>query len=222
MVTLGQGDLLWPCKEPKDQPIMRSEYQAFKDDTRIQDPPHGCGEAPFPLLALTESSAFRVAGKRGHHQRPRPPRQTGGQSIAVALASAWRDVEDSGPLQDFRVLDPVWQAQRQSSVEAAEMELIQFPIFPRVAEESRCLVKTTSLSIFRLVFREGVSGYKFSKLTFLGQTDFTESNDSYIVADEIAGTHVEVSVRSAEDTKDSHHQRYRHDAKLLPLYHVKT
>ncbi|VDM02973.1 unnamed protein product [Schistocephalus solidus] len=37
------------------------------------------------------------------------------------------DAEDSGPLQDFRVRDPVLQSQLQYSAEAAEMEVIQLP-----------------------------------------------------------------------------------------------
>ncbi|VDM06542.1 unnamed protein product [Schistocephalus solidus] len=39
------------------------------------------------------------------------------------------DAEDSGPLQDFRVRDPVLPSQLQYSVEAAEMEVIQVPGF---------------------------------------------------------------------------------------------
>ncbi|VDL94860.1 unnamed protein product [Schistocephalus solidus] len=37
------------------------------------------------------------------------------------------DAEDSGPLQDFRVRDPVLPSQLQYSAEAAEMEVIQLP-----------------------------------------------------------------------------------------------
>ncbi|VDL88118.1 unnamed protein product, partial [Schistocephalus solidus] len=42
------------------------------------------------------------------------------------------DAEDSGPLQDFRVRDPVFPSQLQFSEEAAEMEMIQLPGFVRV------------------------------------------------------------------------------------------
>uniref|UniRef100_A0A183SAD3 Miff domain-containing protein n=1 Tax=Schistocephalus solidus TaxID=70667 RepID=A0A183SAD3_SCHSO len=42
------------------------------------------------------------------------------------------DAEDSGPLQDFRVRDPVLPAQLQYSAEAAEMEVIQLPGLVRV------------------------------------------------------------------------------------------
>uniref|UniRef100_A0A183T0R5 TMEM132D_N domain-containing protein n=1 Tax=Schistocephalus solidus TaxID=70667 RepID=A0A183T0R5_SCHSO len=37
------------------------------------------------------------------------------------------DAEDSGPLQDFRVWDPVLPSQLQYSTEAAEMKVIQLP-----------------------------------------------------------------------------------------------
>ncbi|VDL99044.1 unnamed protein product [Schistocephalus solidus] len=37
------------------------------------------------------------------------------------------DAEDPGPLQDFRVRDPVFPSQLQYSAEAAEMEVIQLP-----------------------------------------------------------------------------------------------
>ncbi|VDL96972.1 unnamed protein product [Schistocephalus solidus] len=42
------------------------------------------------------------------------------------------DAEDSGPLQDFHVRDPVLPSQLQYSVEAAEMEVIQLPGLVRV------------------------------------------------------------------------------------------
>ncbi|VDL88561.1 unnamed protein product [Schistocephalus solidus] len=42
------------------------------------------------------------------------------------------DAEDSGPLQDLRVRDPVLPSQLQYSVEAAEMEMIQLPGLVRV------------------------------------------------------------------------------------------
>ncbi|VDL93247.1 unnamed protein product [Schistocephalus solidus] len=55
-----------------------------------------------------------------------------GRSIGVALASACVDAEDSGPLQDFRVRDPVLPSQFQYSAEAAEIEMIQLPDLVRV------------------------------------------------------------------------------------------
>ncbi|VDL98971.1 unnamed protein product [Schistocephalus solidus] len=42
------------------------------------------------------------------------------------------DAEDSGPLQDFRVRDPILPFQLQYSAEAAELELIQLPGLVRV------------------------------------------------------------------------------------------
>ncbi|VDL99499.1 unnamed protein product [Schistocephalus solidus] len=42
------------------------------------------------------------------------------------------DAEDSGPLQDFRVRDPVLPSQLQYSAEAAEMKVIQLPSLVRV------------------------------------------------------------------------------------------
>uniref|UniRef100_A0A183SLH7 Alpha-xylosidase n=1 Tax=Schistocephalus solidus TaxID=70667 RepID=A0A183SLH7_SCHSO len=42
------------------------------------------------------------------------------------------DAEDSGPLQDFRVRDPVLPSQLQYSAEAAEMKVIQLPGLVRV------------------------------------------------------------------------------------------
>ncbi|VDL87257.1 unnamed protein product [Schistocephalus solidus] len=42
------------------------------------------------------------------------------------------DSEDSGPLQDFRVRDPVLPSQLQYSAEAAEMKMIQLPGLGRV------------------------------------------------------------------------------------------
>ncbi|VDL92420.1 unnamed protein product [Schistocephalus solidus] len=42
------------------------------------------------------------------------------------------DAEDSGPLQDFRVRDPVLPSQLQYSAEAFEMEVIQLPGLVRV------------------------------------------------------------------------------------------
>ncbi|VDM06016.1 unnamed protein product [Schistocephalus solidus] len=42
------------------------------------------------------------------------------------------DAEDSGPLQDFRVWDPVLLSQLQYSVEATEIEVIQLPGLVRV------------------------------------------------------------------------------------------
>uniref|UniRef100_A0A183T7C3 Interleukin-1 receptor n=1 Tax=Schistocephalus solidus TaxID=70667 RepID=A0A183T7C3_SCHSO len=42
------------------------------------------------------------------------------------------DAEDSGPLQDFRVRDPVLPSQLQCSTEESEMEVIQPPGLVRV------------------------------------------------------------------------------------------
>ncbi|VDM06267.1 unnamed protein product [Schistocephalus solidus] len=42
------------------------------------------------------------------------------------------DAEDPGPLQDFRVRDPVLPSQLQYSAEAAEMKVIQLPGLVRV------------------------------------------------------------------------------------------
>ncbi|VDM00097.1 unnamed protein product [Schistocephalus solidus] len=42
------------------------------------------------------------------------------------------DTEDSSPLQDFRVRDPVFPSQLQYSAEAAEMKVIQLPGLVRV------------------------------------------------------------------------------------------
>ncbi|VDL94766.1 unnamed protein product [Schistocephalus solidus] len=42
------------------------------------------------------------------------------------------DAEESHPLQDFRVQDPVLPSQLQYSAEAAEKEVIQLPSFVRV------------------------------------------------------------------------------------------
>ncbi|VDL89697.1 unnamed protein product [Schistocephalus solidus] len=42
------------------------------------------------------------------------------------------DAGDSGPLEDFRVRDPVLSSQLQYSAEAAEMEVIQLPDLVRV------------------------------------------------------------------------------------------
>ncbi|VDL85835.1 unnamed protein product, partial [Schistocephalus solidus] len=42
------------------------------------------------------------------------------------------DAEDSGPLQDFCVRDPVFPSQLQYSAEVAEMEVIQLPGLVRV------------------------------------------------------------------------------------------
>uniref|UniRef100_A0A183TFF4 Ubiquitin-like domain-containing protein n=1 Tax=Schistocephalus solidus TaxID=70667 RepID=A0A183TFF4_SCHSO len=42
------------------------------------------------------------------------------------------DAEESSPLQDFRVRDPVLQSQLQYFAEAAEMEVIQLPGLVRV------------------------------------------------------------------------------------------
>uniref|UniRef100_A0A183TQ85 TMEM132 domain-containing protein n=1 Tax=Schistocephalus solidus TaxID=70667 RepID=A0A183TQ85_SCHSO len=42
------------------------------------------------------------------------------------------DAEDSGPLQDFRVWDPVLPSQLQYSAEATEMKVIQLPGLVRV------------------------------------------------------------------------------------------
>ncbi|VDM02907.1 unnamed protein product [Schistocephalus solidus] len=42
------------------------------------------------------------------------------------------DAEDSGPLQDFRVRDPVFPSQLQYSAEVVEMEVIQLPCLVRV------------------------------------------------------------------------------------------
>ncbi|VDL85389.1 unnamed protein product [Schistocephalus solidus] len=51
------------------------------------------------------------------------------RSIVVALGV---DVEDSGPLQDFRVQDAVLPSQLQYSTEAAEIDIIQLPGLLRV------------------------------------------------------------------------------------------
>uniref|UniRef100_A0A183SV56 ZU5 domain-containing protein n=1 Tax=Schistocephalus solidus TaxID=70667 RepID=A0A183SV56_SCHSO len=42
------------------------------------------------------------------------------------------DAEDSGPLQDFRVQDPVLPSHLQYSTEAAKMEVIQLPGLARI------------------------------------------------------------------------------------------
>ncbi|VDL91933.1 unnamed protein product [Schistocephalus solidus] len=44
------------------------------------------------------------------------------------------DAEDSGPLQDFRVRDPILPSQLQYSAETAEMEVIQIPGLVRVED----------------------------------------------------------------------------------------
>ncbi|VDL97428.1 unnamed protein product [Schistocephalus solidus] len=51
------------------------------------------------------------------------------------------DAEDSGPLQDFRVRDPVLPSQLLYSAEAAEMEVIQVPGLVRVYGPGLCSVK---------------------------------------------------------------------------------
>ncbi|VDM03490.1 unnamed protein product [Schistocephalus solidus] len=56
-------------------------------------------------------------------------------TLELALTSTPKhgmDAKDSGPLQDFRVRDPVMPSQLQYSVEAAEMEVIQLPALVRV------------------------------------------------------------------------------------------
>ncbi|VDL91838.1 unnamed protein product [Schistocephalus solidus] len=51
------------------------------------------------------------------------------------------DAQDSGPLLDFRVRDPVLPAQLQYSAEADEMEVIQLPGFVRVEGSGLCSEK---------------------------------------------------------------------------------
>ncbi|VDL88189.1 unnamed protein product [Schistocephalus solidus] len=67
------------------------------------------------------------------------------------------DAEDSGPLQDFRVRDPVLPYQLQYSAEAAEMEVIQFPGLVRVDGPGLRSLKEhrqyDALYIFSLLFR---------------------------------------------------------------------
>ncbi|VDM00024.1 unnamed protein product [Schistocephalus solidus] len=64
-----------------------------------------------------------------------------GRSIAVALGQQGVDAEDSDPLQNFRVRDPVLPSQIQYSAEASEMEVIQLPGVARVNGPGLCSVK---------------------------------------------------------------------------------
>ncbi|VDL90625.1 unnamed protein product [Schistocephalus solidus] len=66
------------------------------------------------------------------------------------------DTEDSGPLQNFRVRNPVLTSQLQCSVEAAELEAFQLPSFVRVIVQVfapySSVVKMTASYNFSLVF----------------------------------------------------------------------
>ncbi|VDL96830.1 unnamed protein product [Schistocephalus solidus] len=68
---------------------------------------------------------------------------------SVSGILSYVDAEDSGPLQDFRVRDPVLPSHLQFFAEAAEMEVIQLP----------GLVNTAAIPHGGLQLAEGLTGF---------------------------------------------------------------
>ncbi|VDM05997.1 unnamed protein product [Schistocephalus solidus] len=127
------------------QQVMYAEEFGLLKDFRLGNPVSPCQFRYSPGVAEVEVGEH--LGLSGEERAGLLPVYECGQDYGPELCTELHlpqhdvDAEDFGPLQDFRVRDPVLPSQLQYSAEAADMKVIQLPGLVRVDGPGLCSVK---------------------------------------------------------------------------------